>query len=54
MSARLSGLLESGHGWTIYEYAPFCNGPGDVKSPRVIATPPRLVEYADLTDEEKW
>src|SRR5215472_15163829 len=25
---------------TIYEYTPFCNGPGDVKSPRVIVTPP--------------
>jgi len=24
----------------IYEYTPFCNGPGDVKSPRVIVTPP--------------
>src|SRR5262249_5861956 len=23
-----------------YEYTPFCNGPGDVKSPRVIVTPP--------------
>src|SRR6266478_9216634 len=22
------------------EYTPFCNGPGDVKSPRVIVTPP--------------
>ena len=39
----MSGLLESGHGWAIYEYTPFfCNGPGDVKSPRVIVTPPRL------------
>src|SRR5262249_56515614 len=27
----------------IYEYTAFCNGPGDVKSPRVIVTPPRLV-----------
>jgi hypothetical protein len=26
----------------IYEYAPFCNGPRDVKSPRVIVTPPSL------------
>jgi hypothetical protein len=24
----------------IDEYTPFCNGPGDVKSPRVIVTPP--------------
>jgi len=24
----------------IYEYRPFCNGPGGVKSPRVIVTPP--------------
>jgi hypothetical protein len=24
----------------IYEYTPFCNGPSDVKSPRVIITPP--------------
>src|SRR5262249_32460236 len=24
----------------VYEYTPFCNGPGDVKSPRVIVTPP--------------
>src|SRR5262249_45499159 len=24
----------------VNEYAPFCNGPGDVKSPRVIVTPP--------------
>jgi hypothetical protein len=24
------------------EYTPFCNGPGDVKSPRVIVTPPSL------------
>jgi hypothetical protein len=23
----MSGLLESGHGWAIYEYTPFCNGP---------------------------
>jgi hypothetical protein len=36
----MSGLLESGHGWVIYEYTPFCNGPGDVKSPRVIVTAP--------------
>jgi hypothetical protein len=26
----------------IYEYTPFCNGPRDVKSPRVIVTPPSL------------
>src|SRR5262245_3733087 len=25
---------------TIYEYTAFCNGPGDVKYPRVIVTPP--------------
>jgi hypothetical protein len=24
----------------VNEYTPFCNGPGDVKSPRVIVTPP--------------
>src|SRR6516162_1782722 len=24
----------------VYEYTPFCNAPGDVKSPRVIVTPP--------------
>jgi hypothetical protein len=24
----------------VYEYTPFCNGPGGVKSPRVIVTPP--------------
>jgi hypothetical protein len=23
----MSGLPESGHGWAIYEYTPFCNGP---------------------------
>ena len=23
-----------------YEYTSFCNGPGDVKSPRVIVSPP--------------
>ena len=28
---------------TIYEYTPFCNGPGDVKSPRV------MVAAAELT-----
>src|SRR5262249_4821320 len=27
MSASTSGLPESGHGWAIYEYTPFCNGP---------------------------
>src|SRR5262249_48887486 len=37
---------QSGH-WSgrchqsrFYEYTPFCNGPGDVKSPRVIVPPP--------------
>src|SRR5262245_1233809 len=41
---RFSGL--SGHRPStadrsrFYEYTPFCNGPGDVKSPRVIVTPP--------------
>jgi hypothetical protein len=39
----MSGLPESGHGWAIYEYTPFCNGPGDVKSPRV------MVAAAELT-----
>ena len=33
----MSGLPESGHGRAIYEYTPFCNGPGDVKSPRVMS-----------------
>src|SRR5262249_54153554 len=28
------------HHSPFYEYTPFCNGPGDVKSPRVIVTPP--------------
>src|SRR5262249_38338178 len=38
---RLSVRLpESGQGWAIYEYTPFCNGPGDVKSPRVIVASP--------------
>ena len=36
----MSSLPESGHGWAIYEYTPSCNGPGGVKSPRVIVTPP--------------
>ena len=40
MSAPVSGLPASGHGWAIYEYTPFCNGPGDVKSPRVVVAPP--------------
>src|SRR5215475_5244560 len=26
---------ERGYGCALYEYTPFCNGPGDVKSPRV-------------------
>jgi hypothetical protein len=28
------------HQSRFYEYTPFCNGPGDVKSPRVIVSPP--------------
>src|SRR5262249_8338263 len=36
----MSGFPERGHAWAIYEYTPFCNGPGGVKSPRVIVTPP--------------
>jgi hypothetical protein len=36
----MSGLPENRHGWAFYEYTPFCNGPGDVKSPGVIVTPP--------------
>jgi hypothetical protein len=36
----VSGLPESGRSWVIYEYTPFCNGPVDVKSPRVIVAPP--------------
>jgi hypothetical protein len=23
----MSGFPENGHGWAIYEYTPFCNGP---------------------------
>jgi hypothetical protein len=34
-------LLDRSHLLRFYEYTPFfCNGPGDVKSPRVIVTPP--------------
>src|SRR5262245_32475202 len=32
--------LEASAQLRVNEYTPFCNGPGDVKSPRVIVTPP--------------
>jgi hypothetical protein len=42
---------KSGHSAkaSVYEYTPFCNGPGDVKSPRVIVTPPssRFCPWSD-------
>jgi hypothetical protein len=34
------GFPENGHGWAFYEYTAFCNGPSDVKSPRVIVASP--------------
>src|SRR5262245_3980777 len=41
-SDQLNPPPKSGHSANarVYEYTPFCNGPGDVKSPRVIVTPP--------------
>ena len=33
----MSGFPKSGNAWAIYEYTSFCNGPGDVKSPRVMS-----------------
>src|SRR5947207_14716186 len=36
----LLGVERTSAGQLLYEYTAFCNGPGDVKSPRVIVTPP--------------
>src|SRR5262249_30584614 len=38
-STRIQLRPQTGH-LCVNEYTPFCNGPGDVKSPRVIVTPP--------------
>jgi hypothetical protein len=36
----LLGVERTLAGQPLYEYTAFCNGPGDVKFPRVIVTPP--------------
>src|SRR5262249_1826645 len=39
-SGHLSKLVAARADMRFYEYTAFCNGPGDVKFPRVIVTPP--------------
>src|SRR5262249_55189284 len=47
-------FARSGYGWAIYEYTPFCKGPGDVKSPRVMsrrrASSPKSRRAADVAN----